>query len=151
MLFCNRWYQESAGRVYFNMSREKTRSHARHAARSTALVQTWIDQSETLLLFFAETNQRQSCLQGSPELLIPLLYMRRRALGRDWAVCRGLFLGTETTKTKRKQPKPRREWQYNAEKHRGKASASRVGFHMTLLKFKLRNYRSYRDFTFTMY
>ena len=43
------------------MSREKTRSHARHAARSTALVQTWIDQSETLLLFFAETNQRQSC------------------------------------------------------------------------------------------
>ena len=47
--------------VYFNMSREKIRSHARHAARSTALVQTWIDQSETLLLFFAETNQRQSC------------------------------------------------------------------------------------------
>ena len=39
----------------------KTRSHARHAARSTALVQTSMDQSETLLLFFAETNQRQSC------------------------------------------------------------------------------------------
>ena len=38
----------------------------------------------------------------------------------------GLFLGTETTKTKREQPKPRREWQYNAEKHKGKASASRV-------------------------
>ena len=31
-----------------------------------------------------------------------------------------------TTKTKREQPKPRREWQYNAEKHKGKASASRV-------------------------
>ena len=84
MLFCNRWYQESAGRVYFNMSREKTRSHARHAARSTALVQTWIDQPETLLLFFAETNEKQILLQGSPELLIPLLYMPRRALGRDW-------------------------------------------------------------------
>ena len=55
-----------------------------------------------------------------------LLYMRTRALGRDWAVCRGLFLGTETTETKREQPKPRREWQYNAEKHKGKASASRV-------------------------
>ena len=26
-----------------------------------------------------------------------------------------------------------------------------VGFHMTSLKFKLQNYRSYRDFTFTMY
>ena len=44
------------------------------------------------------------------------------------ALCRGLFLGTETTKTKREQPKPRREWQYNAEKHKGKASASRVLF-----------------------
>ena len=42
------------------------------------------------------------------------------------ALCRGLFLGTETTKTKREQPKQRREWQYNAEKHKGKASASRV-------------------------
>ena len=26
-----------------------------------------------------------------------------------------------------------------------------VGFHMTSLKFKLQNYRSYRDFTFTMH
>ena len=26
-----------------------------------------------------------------------------------------------------------------------------VGFHMTSLKFKLQNYRFYRDFTFTMY
>ena len=42
------------------------------------------------------------------------------------AVGRGLFLGWFTTKTKREQPKPRREWQYNAEKHKGKASASRV-------------------------
>ena len=59
-MFLNRWNQESAGRVYFNISREKlTRSHAIHAARSTALVQTWMDQSETHLLFFAETNQRQ--------------------------------------------------------------------------------------------
>ena len=39
----------------------KTPSHAGHPARSTALVQTSMDQSETLLLFFAETNQRQSC------------------------------------------------------------------------------------------
>ena len=37
------------------------------------------------------------------------------------------FLCIETTKTKREQPKPRRERQYNAEKHKGKASASRVG------------------------
>ena len=33
----------------------------------------------------------------------------------------------ETTKTKREQPKPRREWQYNAEKHKRKASASMQG------------------------
>ena len=26
-----------------------------------------------------------------------------------------------------------------------------VGFHMTSLKFKLKNYRSYQDFTFTMH
>ena len=26
-----------------------------------------------------------------------------------------------------------------------------VGFHMTSLRFKLNNYRSYRDFTFTMH
>ena len=32
----------------------------------------------------------------------------------------------ETSKTKRELPKPRREWQYNAEKHKGKASVSRV-------------------------
>ena len=59
MLFWNRWSKESASRVYFNISKKKP--HARHARRSTALVQTWMDQSETLLLFFAETNQRQSC------------------------------------------------------------------------------------------
>ena len=50
MLFWNRWNQESAGRVYFKISREKP-----------ALVETWMDQSETPLLFFAETSQRQSC------------------------------------------------------------------------------------------
>ena len=32
-----------------------------------------------------------------------------------------------------------------------KNPARYVGFHMTSLKFKLKNYRSYRDFTFTMY
>ena len=36
------------------------------------------------------------------------------------------YSGWFTTKTKREQPKPRREWQHNAEKHKGKASASRV-------------------------
>ena len=80
MLFWNRWNQESAGRVYFNISREKP-----------AHMQTWMDQSETLLLFFAETNQETILLQGSPELLISPLYMRRRALGRDWDLARSLL------------------------------------------------------------
>ena len=158
MLFWNRWNHESAGRVYFNISGEKPAHTARHAARSTALVQTWMDRSETLLRLVhtrrqvvatcrGDTLQRQiaSCvlensvaetkiftkinspvhtkrfvaatcrltlllqlaarpvhiewsvaatccwnqsetilLQGSPELLISLLHMRRRDLGRDW-------------------------------------------------------------------
>ena len=43
---------------------------------------------------------------------------------RFWllAFCFGCFCAEES----REQPKPRREWQYNAEKHKGKASASRV-------------------------
>ena len=33
----------------------------------------------------------------------------------------------------------------------GNVSVPIVGFHMTSLKFKLKNYRSYRDFIFTMH
>ena len=33
----------------------------------------------------------------------------------------------------------------------GSLSDNIVGLHMTSLKFKLKNYRSYRDFTFTMH
>ena len=44
-----------------------------------------------------------------------------------------VVLPFSTTKTKREQPKPRREWQYNAEKHKGKASASRVSFYLCFL------------------
>ena len=78
MLFWNRSNQESAGRVYFNISTEKlTRSRARHAAHSTALVQTWMDQSESW-------NQSETILpQGSPELFNSVFYMRRKALGPD--------------------------------------------------------------------
>ena len=50
------------------MSREKTRSHARHAARSTALVQTWIDQSKTLLLFLLKPV-RDNLAPGFPRAL----------------------------------------------------------------------------------
>ena len=32
-----------------------------------------------------------------------------------------------------------------------KIEVSIVGFHMTSLKFRLKNYRSYREFTFTMH
>ena len=37
-----------------------------------------------------------------------------------------VFARHRNNQTKREQPKPPREWQYNAEKHKGKASASRV-------------------------
>ena len=56
-----------------------------------------MDQSETKSETLAETNRRQSYsgfpkgspeLNPTPELLISLLYMRRRALGRDRVVRR---------------------------------------------------------------
>ena len=60
MLFWNRRNQESVGvahrPVVFTLTIGKTHSHDRYAARSNALVQTWMDQSETILLFFAETR-----------------------------------------------------------------------------------------------
>ena len=42
-----------------------------------------MDQSETLLLFFCWNQSETILLQGFPELLISVLYMGRRALGRD--------------------------------------------------------------------
>ena len=54
----------------------RSRANMNGPIRNTFLVFCW-NQSETILL------------QGSPELLICLLYMRRRALGRDcfWTGC----------------------------------------------------------------
>ena len=83
MLFWNRWNQESAGRVYFNISTEKPAHTPDTLHAQTSLLQTWMDQSETLLLFFSWNQSETILLQGSPELLISLFYMRRRALGRD--------------------------------------------------------------------
>ena len=54
----------------------RSRANLNRPIRNTFIVFCW-NQSETILL------------QGSPELLICLLYMRRRALGRDcfWTGC----------------------------------------------------------------
>ena len=49
----------------------RSRANLNGPIRNTFIVFCW-NQSETILL------------QGFPELLISLLYMRRRALGRDW-------------------------------------------------------------------
>ena len=51
----------------------RSRANLNGPIRNTFIVFCW-NQSETILL------------QGSPELLISLLYMRKRALGRDWRV-----------------------------------------------------------------
>ena len=80
MLIWNRWNQELTGRIYFNIYKNKTRSHARHAARSPALVTTWMDQSETLLLFFVEIVWRKPCSRV-PQSSSSLVVMRRRVLG----------------------------------------------------------------------
>lgn len=75
--------QESARRVYLNITREKPTTHQTHRMfnrscanlngpmRNSFIVFCW-SQSETILL------------QGSLELLIFLLDMCRRALGWDW-------------------------------------------------------------------
>ena len=73
----NRWNQESAGCVYINISR----SHARHAARSPTVVRTWMNQSETLLLFFYWNQSETILLQGSPELFLPGRHAQTRAPG----------------------------------------------------------------------
>ena len=77
--------------------------------------------AEAFPLCFSALYYHSLCGFGCSRFVLVVSVPRKRL-----AVCRGLFLGTETTKTKREQSKPRREWQYNAEKHKGKASASRV-------------------------
>ena len=62
----------------------KTRLHARHAARSPALVRTLMGQSETLLFFFAETNLRQSCFRVPQSSSLPGRHAQKSSWGRDW-------------------------------------------------------------------
>ena len=82
MLFWNRWNPESAGRVYFNISWEKPAN-----TPDTPHVQPlsckfkWTNQKH--FYCFCWNQSETILLQGSPELLISLLYMHRRALGRD--------------------------------------------------------------------
>ena len=85
MLFWNDWIEIKNWPVVFTstflgknpLTRQTRRTFNRSRAnlngpiRNTFIVFCW-NQSETILL------------QGSPELLISLLYMSRRALGRDW-------------------------------------------------------------------
>ena len=89
MLFWNHWNQESAGHVYFFLGKNLltcqtrctfnlSRANLNGPIRNTFIVFCW-NQSETILL------------QGSPELLISPLYMRRRALGWDWDLARSLL------------------------------------------------------------
>ena len=52
-------------------------------------------------------------------------------------------MSAEVFSSAQKQPKPRREWQYNAEKHKGKASASRVN-HNRKLQVKSGNCNYYK-------
>ena len=82
MLFWNRWNQESAGRVYFNISREKpAHTPGTLHVQPLSCKLEWTNQKHFYCFFL---NQSETILpQGSPELLISLFYMRRTALGRD--------------------------------------------------------------------
>ena len=73
MLFWNRWNQESACRVYFNI-------------QPLSCKLEWINQKHFYCFFNLLKPIRDKMLQGSREFLISLLYMRKRALGRDWRV-----------------------------------------------------------------
>ena len=82
-------FLESVGCLYYNTDfHGKTRSHARDAARSPALVRTWMDYSETrllffvclLLFFFLLKPIRGSLVPGFPRALSFLVVMRRRKL-----------------------------------------------------------------------
>ena len=84
MLFWNRWNKESASRVYFNISKEKP-AHTPDTPHVQPLSckLEWTNQKHFYCFFFCWNQSETILLQGSPELLISLLYMRRKALGRD--------------------------------------------------------------------
>ena len=71
-------------------------------------------------------------------------YIRREHLNRFLETCNVQNL-----------TRPRKRWaEAGARTHSNhvkKAKGVIVGFHMTSPKFRLKNYRSYRDFTFTMH
>ena len=72
-------------RSWFVYAPWETRLHARHTAPSTTLVHLNGPISNTFIVFC--WNQSDIILlQGSPGLLLSLLYMHRRALGQDWEV-----------------------------------------------------------------
>ena len=75
MLFWNRWSIKNRPAVFTST----TCSRARHAGCSTALVRTWMYQSETLHLFFF-WNQSKIILFQVPQSSSSLAVMRRRAL-----------------------------------------------------------------------
>ena len=82
MLFWNRWNQESTGRVYFNISREKP-AHTPDTPHVQPLSckLEWTNQKH--FYCFLLKPIRDNLAPGFPELLLSLLYMHRRALGPD--------------------------------------------------------------------
>ena len=83
MLFCNRWNQESAGRVFFNISREKpTHTPDTPHVQPLSCKLGWTNQKH--IYCFLLKPIRDNLAPGFPELLIFLHYMRKRALGRGF-------------------------------------------------------------------
>ena len=93
MLFWNRWNEESAGRVYFNILRKNKLTPQPHVQPLSCNLE-WT--SRKLSRKHLLKRIRDNLALGSPrvpqsltpELLISLLYMRRRGLGRDRIVRR---------------------------------------------------------------
>ena len=83
MLFWNHWNQELVERVYFNITREKpTHMPDTPHVQLLSCKLEWTNQKH--FYFFSWNQSETILLQGSPELVISLLDMRRRAVSQDW-------------------------------------------------------------------
>ena len=84
MLLWNRWNQESAGRLYFNISREKP-AHTTDTPHGQPLPceLEWPNQKH-FYSFFAETNKRQTCSRVPQSSRSLSSSCTKELWGRDW-------------------------------------------------------------------
>ena len=90
MLFCNRWNQESAGRVYFNISREKP-AHTPDTphVHPLSLKLEWTNQKH--FYCFLLKPIRDNLVSGFPRALPPWPSCAEELWGRDYTYTMNRF------------------------------------------------------------